>query len=86
MLSTQPQEGIWLWEATEPQLGRKWTRGSLRSLGLTETRDNRFSVSGIPDTAGAENKMGDPGVTQSALGPKGGEGREKGGARWFPCG
>ena len=39
-----------------------WTRGSSRSLGLIETRDNRFSVSGIPDATGhhgrADNKMG----------------------------
>jgi hypothetical protein len=39
----------------------RWTRGSPRSLGLMETRDNRFSVSVIPDTAGhhrrAENKV-----------------------------
>ena len=44
-----------------PAPGR-WTRGSLRSLGLTEARDNRFSVSGIPDATGhyrrAENIMG----------------------------
>ena len=50
----------------------------------------RFSVSGIPDTAGhhrrAENKMGAPGVAQSAPEPKGGEGREGGGAGWFPHG
>ena len=36
--------------------------GSPRSLGLTEARDNRFSVSDIPDTAvwcgRAENKVG----------------------------
>ena len=41
--------GVWLWEATGPQLGTGWTRGSPRSpLGLTEARDNRFSISGIP--------------------------------------
>jgi hypothetical protein len=41
-----------------------WTRGSPRSLGLTEARDNRFSVSGIPDTTvhcrRAENKIEAP--------------------------
>ena len=43
---------------------------------------NRFSALGIPDTTGhcgrAENRMGAPGAAQSALGPKGGEGRERG--------
>ena len=38
-----------------------WTRGSPRSLGLTEARDNRFSVSDIPNFAvchrRAENKV-----------------------------
>jgi hypothetical protein len=47
------QVGVWLWEATEP---------SPLSQGLTEARDNRFSFSSIPDTAGhhgrAENKIG----------------------------
>jgi hypothetical protein len=42
-----------------------WNRVILRSLGLTEARGNRFSVSGIPDTAGhrgrAENKVEAPG-------------------------
>ena len=43
---------------------------ALGSLGLTEARDNRFSVSDIPDTAEchgrAENKVGAPGATWSA--------------------
>ena len=47
------------------QPARGWTRGSPRSLGLTEARDNRFSVSGIPDASGhcgrAENKVEAPG-------------------------
>jgi hypothetical protein len=30
MLSIWPWLGVWLWEATGPQLGRWWTRGSLR--------------------------------------------------------
>ena len=67
-----------------------WTRGSLRSLGLTEARDNRFSVSGIPDTAGhlrrAENKMGALGEARSAPGPRGGKSRDRVGAGWFPHG
>jgi hypothetical protein len=58
-----------------------WTRGSVRSLGLTEARDNRFSVSGISDTAEyrgrAENKVRVPGVSQSVPGLKGGEGGER---------
>ena len=38
---------------THPAGGReRWTGGSLRTLGLMEARDNRFSVSGIPDTTG----------------------------------
>ena len=48
----------------------------------------RFSVSGIPDTAGhlrrAEDKMGSPGVTWSSPGTKEEEGRERGGTGWFP--
>ena len=62
MLSMRPQVGVWLREATEFQLAVGWTRGSLRALGVTEARDNRLSVSGIPDVTGhhggAENKMG----------------------------
>jgi hypothetical protein len=67
MLSTWPRVGVWLWEATDPVHGGLggWTRGSSRSLGLMETRDNRFSVSGIPDATEhcrrAENKMETPG-------------------------
>ena len=45
---------------------------ALGSLGLTEARDNRFSVLDIPDAAGchrrAENKVGTLGVALSALG------------------
>ena len=56
-----------------------WTRGSPWSLGLTEARDNRFSVPGIPDSDGhsrrAENKMGTLGEAWPALGLKGGEGK-----------
>ena len=82
-----PRVCVQLWEATDPAHWG-WTRGSPRSLDLIEARDNRFSVSGIPDTAGhhgrAENKMGAPGAAQSVLEPKGGEGREREGAGWFP--
>ena len=43
---------------------RGWAESSLRSLGLTEARDNRFSLSYIPDVTGhhrrAENKVGAP--------------------------
>ena len=57
-----------------PSLGG-WARGSLRSLDLTEARDNRLLVLGIPDTTGhhgrAENKMGSLRVAWSALGLKG---------------
>jgi hypothetical protein len=67
----------------------EWTRGRPRSLGFTEARDNRFSVSGIPDTAGhcgrAENKVEVPGVAQSPPGLKRGKGRERRGIGWFPC-
>jgi hypothetical protein len=79
---------VCLWEATEPHLARGWTMGSQRSLGLTEDRDNMFSVSGIPNTAGhggrAENKMGALGAAWSTPGPKGGEGREREDTGWFP--
>lgn len=65
-----------------------WTEGNLKSLGLTEARDNRFSVLDIPDATvchrRAENKVGSPGVAQSALELKRGEGRERRGAGWFP--
>ena len=67
-----------------------WTRGSPRSLGLTEARDNRFSVSCTQDAAGhhgrAENKMGAQGAALSSPGLKRGEGRERGGSEWFPHG
>ena len=53
-------------------------------------RDDRFSVSDIPDVAicfrRAENKVRAPGTAQSAPGPKGEEGKERGGAEWFPRG
>ena len=45
----EAQVSVWLWEAMDPA-HRGWTRGSPRSLGLTEARDNRFLVSGIQDT------------------------------------
>ena len=52
-----------------------WTSGIPRSLSLMDARDNRFSVSGIPDTAGhlgrAENKMGALGAALSSPGLKG---------------
>ena len=90
MLSTWPRVGVWLWEATDGPSHQGRTRGSPRSLGLTEARDNRFSVSvsSIPDTAGhrrrAENKVGALATTWSDPGPKGGESRERGDAGWFP--
>jgi hypothetical protein len=68
----------------------EWTRTSLRCLGLTEARDDRFSVLGILDVARhwrrAENKMGTSGVAQSFPGLKRGEGRVRGGVGWFPRG
>lgn len=49
-----------------------------------QSRDNRFSVSGIPEVAGhrrrAENKVEVLKVAWSSLGPKVGEGREREGA------
>jgi hypothetical protein len=70
MLSTRPSVGVWLWEATDPACGG-WARSSPRSLGLMEARDSRFSVSGIPDTAGhcrrAEKKMLALGVALTSL-------------------
>jgi hypothetical protein len=78
------QVGVWLFKAMEPQPARGWTRGSPRSLGLTEPRDNRFSVSGITDAAGhcrrTEKKVWNLGVAWSSPGPKGGEGRGRKGA------
>ena len=53
-LSTQPQMGVWLWEARNPSLGGRQNGGS--GGGLVNPR------------------------------PKGGEGRERGGAGWFPRG
>jgi hypothetical protein len=59
---------------------------SRQSLGLMEVRDNRFSVSGIPDIVGhfgrAESKVGALGAAWSSPGPKGGEGRERGLCVW----
>jgi hypothetical protein len=87
VLSTWPWVSVWLCEAMNP-VRRGWTGGSLRSLGLTETRDIRFSVWDIPDTAvchrRAENKVGPPEAAWSSLGLKRGVGRGRGGAGWFP--
>ena len=58
-----------------------WRGSSPRSLGLTEARDDRFSVSDIPDFAvcleRAENKVGATGTAWSAQGPKGEEGKRE---------
>jgi hypothetical protein len=79
----------WWCKATNP-VHRGGTGSSPMSLGLTEARDNRFSVSDIPDTAiccrRAEYKPGLKRVTQASPGPKGGEGRGKGVVGWFPLG
>jgi hypothetical protein len=49
---------------------------------------DRFSVLGISDTTGhhgrAEKKMGAPGAARPSPGMKGGEGKERGSAGWFP--
>ena len=78
MRSTQFWVCVWLWEAMD-SAHWGWTRGSPRSLGLNEARDNRFSVSGVPDTTGhlgrPENKMEALGAAQSSLWLKGREGR-----------
>jgi hypothetical protein len=54
----------------------------VKSLGLTESRDSRFSVLGIPDRAGhlgrAENKVGAPWAVQPVSWPREGE-RERAG-------
>jgi hypothetical protein len=80
-LSTWPRVGVWLCGATDP---------SLVDGGQGAVLGTRFSALGIPDTAEhcrrAENRMGTPGAAQLALGRKGGEGRERGGAGWFPHG
>lgn len=72
-LSTLPWVGVWLCEATGP---------SSAGGGQGAVLGTRFSALGIPDTTGyqgsAENRMGALGAAQSALGPKGGEGRERG--------
>jgi hypothetical protein len=52
---------------------RGWTRGRLRSLSLTESSDNRFSVLGIPDTAGHCGRAEKNGSTgDCAVSPRGG--------------
>jgi hypothetical protein len=73
-LSTWPLVGVWLCEVTGP---------SLVGGGQGAVLGTRFSASGIPDTSGhqgrAEHRMGGSwGGAQSAPGPKGGEGRERG--------
>jgi hypothetical protein len=69
--------GDWLREATDP---------SSVGGGQGAVLGTRFSASGIPDTTEhcgrAKNRMGNLGVARSALGPKGGEARERGGAGW----
>ena len=71
MLFMRPQVGVWLWEAMDPA-HRGCTKGILRSLGLMEASDNRFSVLSIPDTAGhrgkAENKVEALGAALSSPG------------------
>ena len=64
-------------------LGGGWTKGSSRSLGLMEARDKRFSVSGIPNTSEELRTNGGPRAAWAAPGPKGEEGRERGGSDWF---
>ena len=71
---------------TLPPVGWGWGAskgaGSVKSLGLTESRDNRFSVLAIPDGAGhlgrAENKVGAPWAVQPVSWPREGE-RERAG-------
>jgi hypothetical protein len=84
MLSTWPQVGVWLREATESQL----TGGGGGGQGAVLS--NRFSVSGISDTPGyqerPENKTGAPegrcGWAPSAPEPKGGESTGGRGGCW----
>ena len=75
---TWPRVGFWLSEARKSQLA---VSEQAAALG------NRFSVMGIPDTAGhdgrTEKKMRVLGLALSALRLKGQEGRE-GGAGWSP--
>ena len=83
-LLTWPQVGVWLWEAMDPS--PQWVdKRQSKVSGPREARDNRFSVSGVPDAAGYcgrdENKVKAPGAAQS----KRGEGRERGAAGWFSC-
>ena len=63
---------------------------SPRTLGLTETRDNMLSVSGIPDASGqhrrAKTKMEATEAARPASGPKKGEGREREGTGWLSHG
>jgi hypothetical protein len=72
-LSMRPRVGVWLWEAMYP---------SSEGGGQGAVLGTRFPASGIPYTDGhhrrAENGMGAPGAARSSLGPKGGEGRERG--------
>ena len=55
-----------------------------------EAKNNRFSVSGIPDATEhqrrAENEVGGPVGAWPALEPKRVEGRDRGSAGWFPVG
>ena len=90
MLSTWPQMGVGLGEATDPARGGE-QRDSPRSLGLTKARDNRFSVSSIPDAAGhrgrAEKKM--RALRDCSVYPQGRREERaggEGGAVWFPRG
>ena len=68
--------------------GGRQGAGSVRSLGLTEFTDNRFSVLGIPDRAGhlgrAENKVEALWAVQAASWHRGEE-RGRASAEWFPC-
>ena len=55
MLYTQPWVGVWLWEATESQLGRGWTRGGPKVPG------SQPWASHAGYCRRAENKWGAPG-------------------------
>ena len=82
-LSTQPQVGVWLSEAMDPVCRgvnslQRGEQGSLRSLGLMEPIDNRFSVSDIPDTAEHRRRAKNKVPPQTLSQPQGGKERVEG--------
>ena len=72
-------------EATDPS-PQGWIRGSLRSVGLTEARDNRFSVSAFQMPLGTTEELKTKWGPQGQLGHPQGQREEREGREEVPRG